>query len=118
MVPKRYIGMIKSKFKLFTREYSILNSNNDEIISITGNLYLKIFFLTNFIRFSPWTFHIMKNNQKLGLIEKKFSFQDICSDSNSFGSEFSNEFSVDEKSLIFGSTFLVELMHFEQRKLK
>eukprot|EP01080_Neovahlkampfia_damariscottae_P011710 gene11710-4944_t len=106
MIPKRFIGSVKTKFKLFTREFLMLNSENEEIYHITGNI------------FSPWTFEIYKKDLKLGVIEKKFSFQELCSDSNNFGAEFSNEFSVDDKALTIGATFLIELMYFEQRKLK
>ena len=67
---------------------------------------------------APWTFCVNRNGKEIGKIQKKFSglLKELFTDSDNFGVYFPKEMSINEKCLIFASTFLIDMVYFENNK--
>jgi uncharacterized protein YxjI len=100
----RRLGTIHRRFNFLTRHYSVCDTAGREIYQLSGPIL------------RPWTFEIMANGQKKGLIQKKWSgmFKETFSDADNFGVEFPAGIGVNKKALLLGAVFLIDFVHFER----
>eukprot|EP01080_Neovahlkampfia_damariscottae_P010225 gene10225-2645_t len=103
---RKYIGKVETQFTIFTREYLLYDQNDKLLSKISGNIT------------APWTFNIHKNEKQVGKVHKEFSglIKEMFTDSDNFTVNFDDDLSLNEKILIFSSTFLIDLMYFEDSK--
>lgn len=101
----RKLGWIKREFSIFAREFTVMDSTGVEIFRIHGPF------------FHPWTFHLNKNGTKLGEISKKWSGlgKEFLTDADNFSIEFPASTEMDNKCLLLGALFLIDLLHFERK---
>jgi len=103
---KQLIGFVKKKFWSLRRTFFVYDLDNREICKIVGPL------------FKVWTFKIMKNDKEVGRISKKWSGmgKEMFSDADTFNVQFPQNFSDEEKKIFLGTTFLIDLIYFENNK--
>ncbi len=66
--------------------------------------------------FHPWTFHILHNNRRLGTIAKKWGGigKELFTAADNFNVTFPAGSDVNQKSVLLGALFLIDMLHFEQ----
>ena len=101
---RQLIGRIKKDFAFLQTQYTLYDQQNLEVAKVQGPFW------------RPWTFNIKdKENQKIGLIGKKFSgLKELYSDADNFSLEL--EDSVQDTNLrvlILACTFAVDYDQFE-----
>jgi len=102
----RLLGMIKQKFSLLSRKFIIKDFTGREIYKIHGPLL------------HPWTFRILKNGQEVGKISKKWSGlgKELFTDADNFNIVFPPDIDVNQKSILLGALFLIDMLFFEKSK--
>ncbi len=105
------VGSIKRRFKLMRTLYEIEDRKGRLLLTINGPLTFW------FLRFN-WTFKIEKKGEQVGVITKKWKgvLREAFTDGDKFMAEFDHDLSLEEKLLIFGSTFLIDFVHFEDNQ--
>ena len=98
------LGSVRREFSFFTREFSVKNADGDIMYHIHGPF------------FHPWTFHLQKQNLEVGKISKKWSGMDkeMFTDADNFNITFPEEAIPQEKALLLGALFLIDIMYFER----
>eukprot|EP01080_Neovahlkampfia_damariscottae_P010398 gene10398-2927_t len=102
----RYIGKVLAEPNFFTREFTVLNAQNKEILRLQGGVCFLL----------SWHYKVKDLTGKtIGQIQKQFSgfIKEFYTDSDNFGVKFPREVSSDTKALLFGATFLIDFMYFE-----
>jgi hypothetical protein len=99
------LGVLKKRFSLLRREYSVLDSTGKEIFQLFGPIL------------KPWTFIIKNNDVEYGKITKKWSglLKEGFTDADNFGVEFPKEWDIKLKALFLGAVFLIDFVHFENK---
>jgi uncharacterized protein YxjI len=99
------LGLIKRKFSIFRREYTVFNKEEQSICELFGPLL------------HPWTFNIQADNRTVGKITKKWSglLKEGLTDADNFGIQFPAGWSSSSKTLLLGSLFLIDFVHFENK---
>jgi uncharacterized protein YxjI len=99
------LGVLKKRFSLLRREYSVLDSTGKEIFQLLGPIL------------KPWTFIIKNNDVEYGKITKKWSglLKEGFTDADNFGVEFPKEWDIRLKALFLGAVFLIDFVHFENK---
>lgn len=99
------IGTIKKKFTFFRRLYLVYDSTDKEIFKLFGPIL------------KPWTFTIIENDREIGKITKKWSgtMKEMFSSADNFGAEFPASWSNENKSIVLGAIFLIDIVHFEKK---
>lgn len=99
------VGSIKREFALLRKKYVILGPNNEELYSLLGPV------------FRPWTFKVLKMDNEVGTIRKKWSgfLKEGFTDADNFGIEFPVDADEKQRALLLGAVFLIDFVHFENR---
>lgn len=99
------LGVIKRRFSVLNRIYSVLDRYGKETFQIFGPLV------------HPWTFRIKKNEVEQGKIVKNWSglLKEAFTDADNFSVTFPEEWNVELKALFLGAVFLIDFVHFENR---
>ena len=100
------LGVIKKRFSILRRVYSVFDSSGEEIYQLFGPIL------------HPWTFQIRKDGvEECGKITKKWSglLKEAVTDADNFGVTFPAEWDVRLKALFLGAVFLVDFVHFENK---
>lgn len=102
----RRLGRIEKRFSILRRRYSVYDETGQERFQLFGPLL------------RPWTFLIRKNGEDIGRIAKKWSglLKESFADADNFGVSFPAELSVTDKSVLLGAVFLVDFVHFENKR--
>jgi len=106
-VDGRLIGAVQKRWKILGRLFDIQGSQGE----VTGQIYGPLL--------HPWTFHIRINGVEIGKITKKWvGFgKEIFTDADTFFVEMAApDLSVDVRKVILGATFLIDFLHFENRR--
>ena len=100
----KVLGTVKRKFTLLRRKYSVRNNSGQEICELVGPI------------FHPWTFNIQYNGRKIGKISKEWSGvgKELFTDADNFGVRFPVDLDLEQKKILIGAVFLIDLMHFEK----
>ena len=99
------LGVLRKRFSLLRRKYSVLDSTGKEIFQLFGPIL------------KPWTFIIKNNDVEYGKITKKWSglLKEGFTDADNFGVVFPKEWDVKLKALFLGAVFLIDFVHFENK---
>lgn len=99
------LGMIKRRFSIIRRIYSVLDPSGEEVFQLFGPLL------------RPWTFQIRQDGTEYGKITKRWSglLKEGFTDADTFGVMFPPEWDVRLKALFLGAVFLIDFVHFENR---
>ena len=102
----RRLGTVEKRFSVLRRVYSVYDETGQERFQLFGPVL------------RPWTFLIRKNGEEIGRITKKWSgvLKESFADADNFGVTFPAELSVTDKSILLGAVFLVDFVHFENRR--
>jgi len=97
------VGYVKKKFWALRRTFFVCDADGREFCKIIGPL------------FKVWTFKIMKDNKETGRISKKWSGmgKEMFTDADTFNVQFPQNASDQEKKIFLGTTFLIDLIYFE-----
>jgi uncharacterized protein YxjI len=101
----RRLGIIKKRFSLLRRIYSVIDRTGQEVYQLFGPIL------------HPWTFQIRKNDVELGKISKKWSglLKEGFTDADNFGVMFPAQWEIEKKALMLGAVFLIDFVHFENK---
>ena len=101
----KVLGIVKKKFSIISKRYCLYDAAGKELFTLKGPLL------------KPWTFNIMKHDQEVGKITKKWSglMKESFSDADNFGVIFPNNADVSVKAFILGVVFLIDFVHFENK---
>lgn len=99
------VGMIDQKFALFARRFSVQGPSGEELAQLHGPF------------FRPWTFRIVRGDQQIGVIRKKWSglLKETFTDADSFGLELGPAMDPQLRTLSLAATFLIDFLFFEDR---
>ncbi|KAL9656663.1 hypothetical protein ABK040_002934 [Willaertia magna] len=99
----KHLGKIKLRCSICSREMDVFDENGNKIFDIISPFC------------SCWTFYIEKNGERVGSIQKKFSgiVKELFTDADNFGVEFPVNATPMEKAILFGATFLIDFLYFE-----
>ena len=98
------LGVLKKRFSIFRRKYSVFDCNGEEIYQLFGPIL------------KPWTFFIKNSGTEYGKITKKWSglLKESFTEADNFGVVFPEEWDVKVKALFLGAVFLIDFVHFEK----
>lgn len=99
------LGVIKRRFSILRRIYSVFNSSGEEVYQLFGPIL------------HPWTFQIRNDEGEYGKITKKWSglLKEGFTDADNFGMMLPAAWDVKLKSLFLGAVFLIDFVHFENK---
>ncbi len=99
------LGTIKKKFSVLSRQFTVEDSVGMEICRIHGPLL------------HPWTFRILKHEAETGKITKRWSGlgKEMFTDADNFNITFPPDADTEQKGVLLGALFLIDMLHFEQR---
>lgn len=99
----RYYGNIKRRFSFVIKDISIETPDRVEVYRIKSSII------------HPWTLKIYRNGQEVGEIVKKWSGigKEIFTDVDNFSVKFPTGVNIEEKVLLLGAVFLIDLVYFE-----
>tara|TARA_B110000977_G_C11046443_1_gene480716 strand:- start:751 stop:1356 length:606 start_codon:yes stop_codon:yes gene_type:complete len=102
------LGRLNKRFSIIREKYSVFDRTNNEIYQLFGPL------------FRPWTFVIKNDGEEFGKITKNWSglLKESFTDADNFSVEFPAIWDVKLKALFLGSVFLIDFVHFEDKKNK
>ena len=100
-----FLGKVKREFSILSKKFTIEDAQGIEIFKIFGPV------------FHPWTFKILKNDNEVGKILKKWSGmgKEIFTDADTFSIDFPAGIDAKQKAVLLGALFLIDLLHFEQK---
>jgi len=99
------LGVIKRRFSILRRIYSVFNSSGEEVYQLFGPIL------------HPWTFQIRNDEGEYGKITKKWSglLKEGFTDADNFGVMLPAAWDVKLKALFLGAVFLIDFVHFENK---
>jgi uncharacterized protein YxjI len=102
---RRLIGAIQRRFAIIRRIYSVLDSSDNEVLRLFGPIL------------HPWTFNILKDEQEVGKITKRWSglLKEAFTAADNFGMVVPKDLDLNLKALLLGAVFLIDFVHFEKR---
>jgi len=100
------IGTIKRQFAILKRCYTVYNADGVPLMQLEGPLL------------HPWTFHIVKDGARAGVISKKWSGlgKELFTDADNFSLQFPSDLDNTTKSILLGAVFLIDFVHVENKK--
>jgi hypothetical protein len=100
------LGTIKREFSLLSRKFTVKDQSGIEIYKIYGPIL------------HLWTFKILKYDQEVGRISKKWSGlgKEMFTDADKFNIAFPNSIDVNHKGILMGALFLIDMLFFEKSK--
>jgi hypothetical protein len=98
------LGNVKRKFSILTRKFAVNDSTGAPLYDICAPLL------------HPWTFKISKNEAEDGEILKKWSGlgKEAFTDADNFSVKFPVGAAADQKAVLLGALFLIDLVYFER----
>jgi uncharacterized protein YxjI len=100
------LGSIVLRFAWFRRRYDILDAQGALVAELFGPFL------------QPWTFEILVNGSKVGMIQKRWSgaLKEIFTEADNFAVTFDDIKDPKVKELCFAATVLIDVVHFEYAK--
>ncbi len=100
----KQLGMIQQKFAVFSKKFLVKDSAGKEIYQIHGPFL------------HPWTFNILKEYREVGKISKKWSGmgKEMFTDADNFNIAFPQDINTEEKAVLLGCLFLIDMLYFEK----
>jgi len=97
---------VKWEFSILKKKYSIYDNTEHKIFELESPL------------FKPWTFFIKRDGQDMAIIQKKWSglLKETFTDADKFGIQYIANLTDKEKAILLGALFLIDFIHFEQKK--
>ena len=101
----KLLGTVELQFSLLHRIFRVSDGNGSEICQLYGPLL------------HPWTFEIRQNGREAGKITKKWSglLKEGFTDADNFAAVLPPGMTVQAKSVLLGSVFLIDFAYFERR---
>lgn len=100
------LGALQKRWTWFRRKYTVLGPDGRELATLFGPF------------FRPWTFKIQLpgSEQEVGLIQKKWSglAKELFTQADNFWIEFGHVTDPHLRTLLFASTVLIDVVHFER----
>lgn len=102
----RSLGVIERRFALLRRIYGVHDTSGRNALQLFGPIL------------RPWTFKIRSEGREHGKITKKWSglLKEGFTDADKFGVLFPAEWDVRLKALLLGAVFLIDFVHFEDKR--
>lgn len=102
---RRFLGRVKRKFSLLHKHYVVFDSEGNAMAELKGPMW------------RPWTFNIVQNGKQYGTIRKRWNglVGEVLTDTDTFGIEFPEGATEDERVLLLSAVFLIDFVHFEGR---
>ncbi|MCB0359182.1 MAG: hypothetical protein KDD44_06090 [Bdellovibrionales bacterium] len=96
-------GSVQRKFSVLNRELVVEDAMGSERYRIQGPL------------FRPWTFYILRGEERVGKITKKWSgfVKEALTSADNFAIEFPHDASPEDRAILFGAVFLIDFAYFE-----
>jgi len=100
----KFLGKIKREFSLLTKNLTVEDAQGAALYTICAPIL------------HPWTFKISQNNIEAGEIVKKWSGlgKEAFTDADNFGVRFPQGASEDQKAVLLGALFLIDMVYFER----
>ena len=100
------IGSLQQRFTILKRLYSVYGAEGQCMAQLVGPIL------------HPWTFHVVRNGVEVGSIKKQWSGmgKEMFTDADNFSATFPPDFDEKQKSILLGAIFLIDFVHFENRK--
>lgn len=98
-----WIGAIQRGFSLINKFFRVLDKDGNILCEIKGPIW------------RPWTFNIMQNNKIYGKIRKSWRgwAGEVLTDSDTFGIQFPDGATREEKKVLLAAVFLIDFIYFE-----
>lgn len=98
------LGSVKREFSLFQRKFIVLDPQGADLYTICAPFL------------HPWTFKISMGSIPAGEILKKWSGlgKEAFTDSDNFSVRFPQGASEEQKAVLLGALFLIDMVHFEK----
>ena len=99
------LGAVERKFSWLNRSLAVENAAGEEVMQITGPLFL----------FGRGTFRLMFQGVQVGQIRKKWGglLREAFSDADTFGVECSLDVPAEVRKILLVATFLIDFTYFE-----
>jgi uncharacterized protein YxjI len=100
------LGTIKQEFSILSRKYAVLDPLGMKVFDIFGPIL------------HPWTFRILRAEQEVGKISKKWTgaVKEVFTDADNFNITFPPGVDTDRKCLLLGALFLFDVLYFEETR--
>ena len=100
-----HLGKIQKQFSILRRNYKVFDPSDQELFTLFGPIL------------HPWTFNILKQEQEIGKITKKWSglLKEGFTDADTFGVAFPGDLPLEQKCILLGAVFLIDFVHFENK---
>lgn len=102
-----HLGAIQRRWTWFRRKYTVEGAQGQEVATLFGPFW------------RPWTFKILLPGQKeeVGLVQKKWSglAKELFTQADNFWIAFENVQDPHLRALLFSSTVLIDVVHFENK---
>jgi len=102
------LGAIQRRWTWFRRKYTVEGPTGQEVATLFGPV------------FRPWTFKILLpgHSEEVGLLQKKWSglAKEMFTDADNFWIQLENVSDPHLRALLFSSTVLIDVVHFERAK--
>lgn len=102
----RVVGAIQQRFAFFSKRFDVLDGAGNVLFEMRSGF------------FRPWTFPFFRGEQKVAVIEKKWSgaFTELFTDKDNFRVAFQDPaLSSDGRMLVLAAAVFVDLQYFEQK---
>ncbi len=103
------VGSVDQRFSFFRKKYSLNDSYDKEFATIDSGFF-------NFFNFEINSIE----GRKLGHIKKKWGnlLKEFFTDADTFGVDLSRELEINDKAIVFSTSIIVDLDHFENNNSK
>lgn len=98
------LGRIKREFSILSKKFTVEGAQGAALYDICAPVL------------HPWTFKISKNGAELGEIVKNWSglAKEAFTDADNFSARFPQGADTDQKAVILGGLFLIDMVYFEK----
>jgi len=110
------VGYVKQQQSCMAPKYAILDGNMDKVLRIEGPVCIcQAICCTADVDFKVLS---IEGDQQLGKISKQWSglLKETFTKADNFGINFPMDLDVRVKATLLGALFLIEFMHFEEKK--
>ena len=100
----RHLGSVKREFSLLEKKFKVMDAQGGELYGIRAPIL------------HPWTFKISKGGVESGEIVKKWSGlgKEAFTDADNFSVTFPQGADGDQKAVLLGALFLIDMVYFEK----
>jgi uncharacterized protein YxjI len=98
-----WVGAIQRRFSLINELFNVIDSEGNELCEIKGPIW------------KPWTFNVIQNKKIYGSIRKSWRgwAGEVLTDSDTFGIQFPDGATTEEKKVLLAAVFLIDFIYFE-----